>query len=226
MVTIKEAHRQRTSPPPPTATSASDAPGAAQESLARQQSALARLFVDSDLRIRAERDPASVAAELGISPDEMQAIAHPAADGIARFAQSLRHKRLSAARRILPLTAQHMGARFATEFGRYAAAAVLRDGHDYLGDASAFAAGLAARRDTSAPLRALLRYEVAMAQMRLGVKKWQVLPLAFHPRALIAWSQSSDAALPPRRSPTLVFWLRYRGGRAREWRFGRAPHRS
>lgn len=89
--------------------------------LARTQIVLARLYTDAALRERFFIDPPNTGAALGLTDAETWELARLPQQQIRAFARSLHHKRLGAARRLLPLTRRALGLLFDALFFEYAA---------------------------------------------------------------------------------------------------------
>ena len=167
--------------------------------LAAVQTALARLYTEPEARAALRADPAAFARQWGLSIEESETLAREVLDDAEAFARSLRHKRHDEAAHAMPLARQVLGAGFAAQFHRYAAAHPLGANRNPALDALDFhqwlltpSGGPLTKRDRHA-----LRYEAAWLTM-------QHTPRRVH--ALYLFVPGSGR---PRRS--LVVWWRWRG---------------
>jgi hypothetical protein len=134
--------------------------------LADVQKVLARLSIDRALRDRFFADPAAVAAELGLAPQETLALAQIPRRQVEQFADSLRRKRRDQVRRAIPIAARTLGREFAALFDRYADLSPPRGAAADLDDAAGFVAAIGRTPDPLEPDWAvdLARYELAWRQ--------------------------------------------------------------
>jgi hypothetical protein len=192
--------------------------------LADIQGALAWLFTDAAARAAFLEDPESAARALGLGGEDCATLARLAPQALRQFAGSLQAKRALDARKMLPLTAQALGAGFAEHFS--AAAASLAPGVSRLAQARALARRLDAQARAGAAqdwIGDLARYEAAfveVAHSRLALR----LLLFRYPVEKIAATLLGGAAIA-RCAPrmTLGVWARPSGGRLfhRAWRLTR-----
>ena len=184
--------------------------------LAEVQAAQAHLYTRADLRARFFADPAGVGRELGLTPEESARLAEMPGPQVDSFARALVAKRRGEVAKLLPGTAAVLGQRFGLQFRRFAEVFVPRGLKKHRADALLFAAFLDAAlgRDPDAPpwARDLARSEAALLQVsdpscRVLVRRFDyaVADLA---DALRAGPPPPDVAL----RPTLILWLRPRGG--------------
>ena len=134
--------------------------------LAEVQGALARLYVDSNLRDRFFTNPAAVGAELGLDSEEALSLARVPRRQVDQFAESLRRKRRDQVRRVVPITARALGPEYAASFERYVNEAPPRGSKADLEDAAGFVAALCRWANQVEPPWAvdLARYELAWRQ--------------------------------------------------------------
>lgn len=171
--------------------------------LAEVQAALARLVTDSQARAAFQSDPAAVAASLGLSSGDMQAISR----GLDKFAGTLKAKRRLDAAKMLPLTARALGADFARRFR----AGLTEPAQGTRADALGFVRSLSREPEPERPwLVDLVRYEAGFVETRSGGLRlkgfrYEVTEIA---RAL-----ETGAVVAPRRRFTFALWFRWPGGR-------------
>jgi hypothetical protein len=171
------------------------------------QRALARLYTDEATRERFLADPAATGAALGLRADEAALLAQLPAAQLRHFAASLRRKRLGEVAKLLPLSHQALGARFAAHFWRYADTYLPRGTDKHRQDAIAFAAFLAGAAALDPPWAGdLARYEAAWLQCAEPARRLLRLRLGYAPADLVR--AASAAAPPPPPRPILALWLR------------------
>jgi len=107
--------------------------------LAELQQAMAKLWTDAELRKKFIANPESSAHSLGLSSLESQRLASISAEQIESFAQSLRQKRLSSVRSLLPRTCHALGDSFSELFLIHTERFQPRGCHKHRDDALEFA---------------------------------------------------------------------------------------
>jgi hypothetical protein len=190
--------------------------------VAEQQAALARLYVDPNIRERFRKDPYALCRELGLKASDAELLRSLAVDQVDSFARSLRRKRLCEVRKLLPRSCRALGDRYRPLFHDYAAGYLPTGIHRHSYDAAAFA-GYLLKRMSSASLEPpwmaeLIRFEKAVVKAALPDVWFHAVILRYDV------SDPDEASIPPRRT-CLHGWLRLqRGGRTRY--FALRAHRS
>ncbi|WP_435011201.1 hypothetical protein P12x_002502 [Tundrisphaera lichenicola] len=173
--------------------------------LAESQRLLARLAVDAPLRARFRADPAAVADEFGLGPQEARTIAELPIAQIDGFAASLIAKRRGEVELLLPLTLRAVGpARFAALFRSHAATFVPSGIKKHRDDALAFA-GLLAREVDKPWMADLLRFEASTLRAHDPSRRWTLIRLHHHP---IDLARAATEGGEPRRRWTILAWFR------------------
>lgn len=175
------------------------------------QSALARLYTDTELRQRFLADPQATGRELALSPEEAGWLASIAAEQVEFFARSLVSKRARVVAKLLSGTARTLGHDFTRLFEEYAVRP-MPGGHRE--DACDFADWLARRPLAHPWLGDLARLEAAWLKMwRPGLK---VLVVPFRHHADLVARGVRRGELPDRvGGPMLGIWVRLPGLEAR-----------
>lgn len=174
--------------------------------LAELQGALARLYIDRQMRDRFFTDPADVGAELGLDADEALSLSRTPRRQVEQFADSLRRKRRDQVRRVVPIAARALGSRYAELFEQYAGESAPRGSKADLDDACGFVDTLRRRIDQVEPPWAvnLARYELAW---RLASRpgRTPIVRMFRYPVARLATGRDPDAVTP---RMTIAFWWR------------------
>ena len=183
--------------------------------LAQTQALLARLFTDAAARRAFFTDPAGYGRASGLSAAEARTFAGLDKGEVVAFARSLLGKRALDVRKVLPLTARALGARFDALLLE-ALEGPLPPGR-HRADAAALARHLTAKRDADPPwVGDLARYELAFVEAsRPGAAL--LLRRFRYPVETIARGLAANAA--PAAEPRASFgvWLRLPGRRLRTW---------
>lgn len=178
--------------------------------LAQVQAALARLYTDPAWRERFQTAPAPTAAALGLDAAEARQLAALPAAQVELVARSLVRKRLGEVAKLLPLSRQAFGPRFAALFWQHAAAYQPRGLRRHARDAVAFAAFLARAAPTEllvSPWAAdLARYEAGWLTLAAPGPRLHVCWLGHDPRALVR--ALTRGGTPPAPRAALALWLR------------------
>ena len=178
--------------------------------LADLQRALARAYTDPAFRARIRADASGAAAEMNLSDQEAKELIATAGAQIDRFARSLKIKRLSGVRDLLPLTDQILGRKpFADLFLIFAETSVPSGTKKHLEDAERFAEWLLRRAEAgslSTAARDSARYDAGRLRASTG-RRLVVMLLRHAPSDLRAMAYPPDPEAPRRRS-TLAVWLR------------------
>lgn len=173
--------------------------------LSETQGFLARLYLETPLRERFFAAPQKVAAELGVPPEDAVHLAALSRRQTEFFARSLKFKRLTEVRRLLPRSAELLGSGFSELFLRYAEAPLSGGLGKHCEDALAFVR-FAERVET--PLEPhwaldLLRYEAAWLHARARLKDGCLMRTFRHDlRVLLSPAHEAE----PDRRPTLGVW--------------------
>jgi hypothetical protein len=187
--------------------------------LTEVQRALARLYVDGDLRMRFFAAPGSLGAELHLEPSEIDSLAS-LAEEVEWYARSLLHKRAEEVARLLPRTRDALDRAFRPLFFRYAESRPIDPARRHAGDAIRFAPFLASadagRGEPPVPswIGDLARYEAGWLRaesLARGV-------LAVRLRHRVQPARTGDAEREPPVGGSLALWLRLTpAGRLRHW---------
>jgi hypothetical protein len=180
--------------------------------LAQIQELMAHVYTDDAVRERFFADPQEVARRFGLTGDEFRQLQGVSERRVRFFAASLERKRLTAVRKLLPLTNLAIGPQFADLFRRHAASYSPRGHKRHRDDALAMAALIEQvaleGQLAPAPVAELVRYEAAKIKasdpMRLFTACW-----LGRPNGELAPSSglASDAAVN-RLCPAVVVWFR------------------
>jgi hypothetical protein len=180
--------------------------------LAQIQELMAHVYTDAAVRESFFADSQEVASRFGLTGDELGQLRGVSERRVRFFAASLERKRLTAVRKLLPLTNLAMGPQFADLFRLHAATYSARGHKRHRDDALAMAA-LIERvalegRLAPASVADVVRYEAAQIKasdhMRLLTVCWlRRLNGELAPRSGLA----SEGAVN-RLSPAVVVWLR------------------
>lgn len=106
--------------------------------LAEIQSALAKLYTDSELRVRFLEDSANVCRELGLKSEDAEHLSKISHDELGFFSDSLIWKRIGEAEKLLPLINKALGEKFRKEFQSFASTYNPTEVKKHLEDAIAF----------------------------------------------------------------------------------------
>jgi hypothetical protein len=130
--------------------------------LQEQQNLLARLYTDNSYRAEFLKEPSSFGESIGIPPEEAAALADVAACEVEWFAESLVSKRLREVRKMLPLTAQELGAReFDRRFREFCEGYSPTGVKKHLEDSLAFTKTLTGDPSVGSSERVMARFESA-----------------------------------------------------------------
>jgi hypothetical protein len=189
--------------------------------LAEAQRLLARLSTDAPLRARFRANPAAVAGEFGLTPDEARTLSALPIAQLDDFAASLIGKRRGEVEMLLPMTFRAIGpARFASLFRRHASAYVPSGIKKHRDDAIAFA-GLLAREPDPPWLADLARLEASSLIVQDPSRRWTAIRLRHHPADL---ARAAIEGGEPGRRWTIVAWFRVgHGGFLRRVILARPP---
>ena len=175
--------------------------------LAETQRLLARLYTDAPLRARFAADPAAVAAEFGLVPEEAASLASMPLGPLDDFAASLVRKRRGEVESLLPLASKVLGpARFAELFRRHALGHVPLGIKKHRDDAIAFAESLTRGGIDPPWLLDLARLEAGSLLAHDPARRRLVLRLGHHPLDLARAATGGGPTPKPR--PTLIVWFR------------------
>lgn len=179
--------------------------------LAQAQMLLAAIYTDPEIRDSFCSSPSQVGAEFGLTVDEAQQLLRMPMGPAFRFGESLRRKRIGGVRKLLPLTCQALGDRFAELFQRYAEAP-LPIGHGKARqDALAFASyvdGKAREGRVPAALAMLARYETSRLRAASSSRRLTICWLPFVPESL-KQSEGLQTVWTGRPSTAVVaLWIR------------------
>jgi hypothetical protein len=180
--------------------------------LAEVQTALARLFTDRTARDDFAREPEKAGRDLGLDASEARALASLGPRTLGDFAASLNAKRALDARKLLPSTAQALGAAFGPRLR------AILDGapRGASADALALVASLSSDRGVCASWAVdVARYEAAFVEMARRRCGFLVRRFAYPAPAIAAALRRGETvgAIAPRRA--VAFWARAPGGRLR-----------
>ncbi len=146
--------------------------------LAKLQQILARLYTDRGFRERFFNDPFAVAAELGLSPIEVDRLRDLLGAQVGFFASSLVRKRLNEVRKLLPLSSRVLGRTFESLFWRYAETHTLKALKPDEQDAVAFSSYIvreARSKNLDPPWSVdVARYEAARVEVLALGRRWAV----------------------------------------------------
>ncbi|HEY5893249.1 MAG TPA: hypothetical protein VIT91_08470 [Chthoniobacterales bacterium] len=158
------------------------------------QTALARLYTDTEARSEFFADRSAFAVRFGLSQEETEALADSAGVEIERFAGSLLRKRFNEATRSVPLARRVLGQKLFGVFERYTAETGAAATRNPALDGLSFNRWLLT--NSLVPLTAankdLLRYEVAWLTMQHSSRRFLIRLLhlpgcsPFH-RSLLIW---------------------------------------
>lgn len=180
--------------------------------LAQLQGALAQLFTDAALRERFFADPAVIGREFGFASEMIVQLEKLGQAEIAEFTRSLNHKRFSAVRDLLPLTARAPGDRFDGLFLEHAERYRPGGIQKHLNDALAFARFLNDRRSPGGLeppwLRSLARYEATSLKMRNSDRMVCIRLLGYRPGEMATHVSVSGGRGELTRRPRLAVWIR------------------
>lgn len=183
--------------------------------MAEIENILARLAADEGLRRRFVDDPFALGRELGLSATESRQLRRRAASRFDSFAETERERRFVEISKLLPLTKNVLGGRFAAHFKRFAAGHAGGGIERVFGDALDFAAYLEGRlrEERVGPgwVLDLLRYEktrlkAADPSRRLVVGYFR------HDISRLVRAAARHEQTPPSaaRRPTVAVWWRPR----------------
>lgn len=179
--------------------------------LATVQRMLARLYTDSALRERFFADPQRVGQEFELSPEDIQQVRELSTQQVTLFANSLRNKRASASRRLLPLADQMLGTRFLELFRDYADTYQPGGIKKHLNDALHFTSFLerVIKEKSIGPvwLSDVIRYEQARVQAS-GEGRCFILRRFRYNVLALSGAVGLESEIAPRKRVTYVFWLR------------------
>lgn len=106
--------------------------------LAEIQNALARLYIDTELRERFFEDAKNIGREFGLSDEEITQLSKISSDELSFFSDSLFWKRLNEVEKLLPLTKKTLGENFKELFQFFAPTHNPTEIKKHLDDAIAF----------------------------------------------------------------------------------------
>ncbi len=187
--------------------------------LAEVQQVLAQLYTNTLLRERFFANPQELGEELGLSYDEAQQLAQLSPQQVNLFASSLKRKRSSQVRELLPLTQQVLGKEFSKLFWRYAETYYPQGIKKHWEDAIAFCTFIekVAQVEGITPpwIWELVRYEKACLQAAEPTCRliWCRFRYALKPLLQSLAQQKGTPVLL--RQHTMALWFRPRQGRMR-----------
>jgi hypothetical protein len=152
--------------------------------LKEQQDLLARLYTDPELQAEFYADPSAVLNSHGINDDEAEGFLALADSEIKFFADSLVTKRFRETRKLLSVSANHLGPRFREHFIEFAAKFIPTSGKKHTEDAIAFCKHLLERSDLSNIERDAVAFESARLSHVLETRKISFVLLRHDPRSL------------------------------------------
>lgn len=181
------------------------------------QQVLAKLYTNAVLRESFFANPQEEGEELGLSFDEAQQLAQLSAQQVNLFASSLKRKRLSEVKELLPLTSQVLGKDFSKLFWRYAETYLPQGIKKHWEDAIAFCTFIekVAQVEGIEPpwVWELVRYEKACQKAAAPTCRliWCRLRYALKPlvRSLVQQQETPVLLV----QPTIALWFRARQGR-------------
>jgi len=186
--------------------------------LDKQQQALARLYTDVILRKAFSEDPQDVAVRLGLGPREVEQLSRLSARQLKFFSNSLKHKRLSEACKLLPLSRLALGGQFATIFHRYADTHVPTGTRKHVDDAVAFvkfAKESAHNKHIEPWAMELMHYEVA-CRTAWDLASWRMMWFRYPVGKLVRFLAHDHGKPLITVQPTIALWFRLaRRGRLR-----------
>jgi hypothetical protein len=177
-------------------------------SLANIQRTLAQIYVDSVLRKRFVEDPKSVGLEFGLSIEEISLLSEISSEQVKFFAESLQHKRLNEAAKLLPITYRLLGENFSKLFLDFADSFVPKGVKKHLEDAVFFSEYVSKTGRIEPPIVDIARYE-AVRLTALNSNHRLIARLFRYPLKRIFRCVAEDnTVLSVKPYPTVAIWLR------------------
>ena len=177
-------------------------------SLADIQRTLAQIYVDSALRWKFVEDPNSVGLDFGLSVEEILLLSQMSSDQVKFFADSLHHKRINEAAKLLPLTYRLLGKRFSKLFLEFADSFVPKGVKKHLEDAMHFSEYISKESTTEATIVDIARYEAARLRA-LNTNSRLIVRLFRYPiKRIFLLVAENNTALSVKPHPTAAIWLR------------------
>ena len=179
--------------------------------LANVQAFLARLYTDAALRERFYDDPQQMGEASGLSAEDAQQLAQLSVAQVDFFVNSLKRKRLNEVHRLLPMSCDALGDKYARLFLRHVEHFIPEGTGKHRYDAISFAAFVeeTAPADGIQPwVVQLARYEAAWLAATRPTQRWTIRWFRYSIPEILMRLQRQDELESLRLRPSIGLWVR------------------
>jgi len=176
--------------------------------LRQQQDVLARLYTDTEFRVRFFAEPEKNGLDAGLSFAEINEISEILPTELSYFSDSLISKRLREVRKLLPLTVS-VSPDFDDRFRVFSSDFNPKSVKKHLEDALAFSKWLGGRDDVSALSKNVAKLEMTKLQFYSESRWFTACSLSFDLRPVNRSDMEISVAEPKRRR-SIAIWIRFR----------------